>query len=75
MFPEEKNMLYCGIYKQTEKNNPRPGHSKYLTMILQVNKQEPDFSPVGEWEKYYLGDSNMHPGIKTLKSHSSGSEK
>lgn len=28
-----------------------------------------------EWEKYYLEDSNVHPGIKTLKSHSSGSEK
>lgn len=42
-------MLNCGIYKQSgEKNNPQPGHSNYLTMLLQVNKQESVFSPVGE---------------------------
>lgn len=65
-FPEGENVLNCGIYKQTgEKNNFQPGHSNYLTMLRQVNKQEPAFSPVGEWEKHYLDDSNVHPGIKT----------
>lgn len=40
-FQRKKNMLNCGIYKQSgEKNNPQPGHSNYLTMLLQVNKQE-----------------------------------
>lgn len=48
-FPEGENVLNCGIYKQTgEKNNFQPGHSDYLTMLRQVNKQEPAFSPVGE---------------------------
>lgn len=62
----KKKVLNCGIYEQTgEKNNPQRGHSEYLTVLLQVNKQEPGFSPLGEWEKYYLDDSDMHPGMKT----------
>lgn len=64
---QRKKVLNCLTYKQTgEKNTPpQPGHSKYLTVLLQVNKQEPGFSPLGELEEYYLDDSNVHPGIKT----------
>lgn len=46
---KKKKVLNCGIYEQTgEKNNPQRGHSEYLTVLLQVNKQEPGFSPLGE---------------------------